>query len=82
MHSKELGSHNFQSTPSAEKLESLFNDILTLTVSFPFSGQLTDMPNVRIRIIKHFKLVYRITDTTIEILTVWDTRQDPKALKF
>ncbi len=65
-----------------QKLESLFNDIMTLTVSFPFSGQLTDIPDVRIRIVKHYKLIYRITDTAIEVLTVWDTRQDPKNLKF
>ena len=65
-----------------KKLDRLFNEIMTLTTSFPYAGIETEFDNIRIRIVKHYKLVYRITDSDIEVLTVWDTRQDPKRLKI
>lgn len=65
-----------------QKLERLFNEIMTLTVSFPHSGQQTEFENIRIRIVKHYKLVYQITDSAIIVLTVWDIRQHPKNLKI
>lgn len=40
------------------------------------------MTDVRIQIIKDYKIVYRIKEDLIEILTIWDTRQNPKNLKF
>jgi toxin YoeB len=65
-----------------QKLDRLFNEVMTLTISFPYSGIETEFKNVRIRIVKHFKLVYRITDSVIEVLTVWDSRQHPKKFKI
>jgi len=74
--------NNNKSVAYPQKLEHFFNDVLVLTASFPFSGQQTDFKDVRIQIVKHYKLVYRITDTAIEVLTLWDSRQDPKTLAF
>lgn len=71
-----------KSTAYPNKLERLFNAILTLTAVFPYSGQKTELADIRIRIVKHYKLVYRITHEHIEVLTIWDTRQDPSKLKI
>tara|TARA_R110002051_G_scaffold174602_2_gene244821 strand:- start:10773 stop:11072 length:300 start_codon:yes stop_codon:yes gene_type:complete len=65
-----------------KKLESLFNEVMTLTAIFPEAGMQTELDGIRIRVVKHFQLVYRITDATIEVLTVWDSRQNPKKLKI
>ncbi len=74
--------HKNKSTAYPKKLDRLFNEIMTLTTSFPYSGIETEFDTIRIRIVKHYKLVYRITDSAIEVLTVWDTRQNPKRLKI
>ncbi|WP_439131447.1 type II toxin-antitoxin system RelE/ParE family toxin [Polaribacter sp.] len=55
---------------------------MTLTAIFPEAGMQTEFDGIRIRVVKHFQLVYRITDVTIEVLTVWDSRQNPKKLKI
>jgi hypothetical protein len=31
---------------------------------------------------KHNLLIYRVTNDSIELITFWDTRQDPKKKKF
>lgn len=74
--------HRNKSIVYPQKLDRLFNEVMTLTVSFPHSGIKTEFENIRIRIVKHYKLVYKITDTTIEVLTVWDSRKDSKNLKI
>ncbi|WP_026450948.1 type II toxin-antitoxin system RelE/ParE family toxin [Aequorivita capsosiphonis] len=66
-----------QSALYAEKLELLFNDTIKIVAIFPFAGIETNITNVRIQIVKDFKLVYRIREEYIEVLKVWDTRQDP-----
>jgi hypothetical protein len=43
----------------------------------PKIGKETDVPNVRIKIVKDYFFTYRETETSIEILTIWDSRQDP-----
>jgi len=53
------------------------------TVStFPFSGKTTEIENVRMVIVKNYKLVYRISEELIEVITVWDGRRNPAGLKI
>ena len=59
------------------KLNKLFDDAVELISKHPRIGKETEMPGVRIKIIRDYYLTYRETDKTIEILTIWDSRQDP-----
>lgn len=36
--------------------------------------------NCRKRLIRDFYFIYRISDKQIEIVTIWDTRQNPEKL--
>ena len=65
-----------------QKIENLFQKVLFLLASFPYSGQKTTAKNIRIQVVKHYKLVYQITESTIVVLRVWDTRQNPESLKI
>jgi toxin YoeB len=65
-----------------KKLENLFNEAVKVAAIYPTAGIKTAMTDVRIQIIKDYKIVYRIKEDLIEILTIWDTRQNPKNLKF
>lgn len=64
----------------SEQLNQLFEDTVSLISKYPKIGKESDVPEVRIRIVRDYFLTYRETDTSIEMLTIWDSRQDP--LKF
>ncbi len=66
----------------AQKLEKLFNEALKIAAIYPLAGVKTELIDVRIQIVKDFKLVYRIKENILEVLKVWDSRQNPKNLKF
>ena len=74
--------HKNQSISYPKKLESLFNEVMNLTAIFPEAGMKTELDGIRIRTVKHYQLVYRITKSSIEVLTVWDSRRNPKKLKI
>jgi len=62
------------------KLNQIFVDTVELLSKHPQIGKRTEFENIRIKIVKSYFITYRETETTIEILTIWDTRQDP--IKF
>ncbi|MCS4436811.1 type II toxin-antitoxin system RelE/ParE family toxin [Aquiflexum gelatinilyticum] len=66
----------------SKKLELLFNQTAMLVSQFPNIGLVTDFPDVRVKIIKDFKMFYLNHPDKIVILRVWDTRQNPKKLKM
>jgi plasmid stabilization system protein ParE len=59
------------------RLNQIFIDTADLLSKHPKIGKKTEYPDIRIKIIKDYFLTYRETDATIEILTIWDSRQDP-----
>lgn len=61
----------------SKRLNRIFEDIADLISKHRKMGKETDVKNVRIKIIKNYFFTYRETETTIEILTIWDSRQDP-----
>jgi len=67
-----------KSNSYSRKLNQLFKLTVILISKHPNIGKPTDIENVRIRIIRDFFFTYRITDNSIEILTIWSTRQDPQ----
>lgn len=66
----------------SEKLELLFNEAAKLLSEFPEIGTETDFPGLRIKVIRSYKLFYLNQPDKIQILRVWDSRQDPRSLKF
>ena len=64
------------------KLEKLFNEAIKIAAIYPFAGIKTEIIDVRIQIIKDFKIVYRIKENLLEVLAIWNTRQNPKKLKY
>lgn len=71
-----------QSDAYPRKLERLFKKSMSFTARFPFAGKATELEDIRYRIVKDYKLFYSITDSTIEVLTVWDSRRNPQNLRL
>ena len=63
------------------KLALLFKDSVKIVSEFPKIGKPTDDINVRIKIVRDFYIFYEETNNQIQLLTVWDTRQDPDEVK-
>jgi plasmid stabilization system protein ParE len=73
--------HN-KSPVYSNKLENLFNESAKLLAQFSQIGIATDYLDVRIKLVRNYKLFYKDTPTRIEILRVWDTRQDPNEFRL
>lgn len=64
------------------KLNSLFKKATQQLSKFPYLGRSSDIEGVRIKIVRDYLLFYEVTESSIEILTVWDSRQNPSELKI
>jgi toxin YoeB len=64
------------------KLNTLIQTELKILLQQPNIGKKTDSINVRCLLIENYYVFYEINETHIIILSVWDTRQDPKRLKY
>ncbi len=73
--------HN-KSDSYSKKLEVLFNEAAKLLSEFPEIGTETDHPNLRVKVINRYKLFYLNEADKIQIIRVWDSRQNPIALKI
>lgn len=63
-------------------LNSLIQNELKTLLQQPNIGKKTDFINVRGLLIENYLIFYEINETPILILSIWDTRQDPKRLKY
>jgi toxin YoeB len=61
----------------SKRLNQIFEDTVDVISKHPKIGKATDLPDVRIKITGDYFFTYRETEITIEILTIWDSRQDP-----
>ena len=59
------------------KLNQIFVDTVELLSKYPKIGKKTEYIDIRVKIVKNYFITFRETETSIEILTIWDTRQDP-----
>ncbi len=66
----------------SEKLERLFKESAILLSEFPEIGIQTDFQGIRVKIVKHYKLFYQFTEDSIQIIRVWDSRQNPDNLQI
>lgn len=63
------------------KLYGLINHSLEMVCSFSLSGQMTTTEGVRSVIVKDYRILYELRPDEIYVMTIFDTRQDPKKLE-
>ena len=73
---------NNNSDTYSKKLEVLFNEAAKLISEFPEIGTETDYPNLRVKVIKSYKLFYINQADKVQILRVWDSRQNPENIEL
>ncbi|HEY5824760.1 MAG TPA: type II toxin-antitoxin system RelE/ParE family toxin [Cyclobacteriaceae bacterium] len=73
--------NNFSNTYS-KKLERIFQESAILISTYPEIGRPTDLPGIRIKVIRGYAIFYKSAQDSVEILRIWDTRQDPNELKI
>ena len=66
----------------SKKLEILFNEAAKLISEFPEIGTETDYPDLRVKVVKSYKLFYINEVDKIQIIRVWDSRQNPSDLEL
>lgn len=69
-----------QSEVYAEKLEYLFEQPAELISKFPNIGTRTNYKNVHSKIVRDYKIFYRIEINEIQILRVWNSHQHPDSI--
>jgi len=78
----EYWSNRNKSKTYSIKLNELVLDGVELTAQMPESGIPTKFSKVRIKVIRDYFIYYRIHTSSIEVLTIWDTRRNPKKFKL
>jgi len=72
-----------KSKTCSRKLYQLFRIGMKKVAEMPESGIPTENQDVRFKIIKDYLIYYHISASkTIEILTIWDSRRNPKKFKL
>jgi toxin YoeB len=64
------------------KLNRLFIKDLNIVCQYPYIGKPTNKPNIRIKIVRDYLLVYEINKENIVVLRIWDSRRNPKDLLY
>ena len=62
------------------KLNKLFGEAAQLIAEHPKIGKETNKEHVRVKVVRDYLLIYEETKHRIEILTIWDSRQDPEKM--
>jgi hypothetical protein len=62
----------------SNKLNLLFTDNLQIVTRLPEFGIATKNETIKFIIISHFEIIYKVTNTEIVVLDIWDTRQNPQ----
>jgi toxin YoeB len=66
----------------SRKLDRLIDKKLTSAAKNPESGKKTDYKDIRIKIVTHYLIFYRIQEKSVEVVRIWDSRKDLKNLKL
>ncbi len=64
----------------SRKLDKLFDNAISLISRHPKIGWKTDVENVRAKLVENHLIIYDDTNNGVNILTLWDTRRNPKTL--
>lgn len=66
-----------KSNTYSKRLNQIFENTAELISKYPKIGKQTELPDIRYKIVKDYLFTYRETKDHIEILIIWDSRQDP-----
>ncbi len=64
------------------KLANLFIEKTQHIAQHPDLGIPTNNPTIKIKIVKEYLIYYQVAADHIKILTVWDSRRNPKKFKL
>jgi plasmid stabilization system protein ParE len=64
----------------SKKLNNLFINAINYISEHPLLGKKTTMENVRFRIVSNYFIYYQYNLSTLFILRIWDSRQNPDDL--
>ena len=64
------------------KLNKLIISTLKAISKNPLIGRKTEIPNVRVKIIRDYLLFYEMNATTIYVLSIWDGRRDKSSARY
>lgn len=67
-----------KSTVYSQKLEQLFTTTLVTVENYPEATIAINKENIRAILVRDYYLVFEITELTIKVLDIWDTRQNPQ----
>ncbi len=71
--------HN-QSNTYSKKLSKLFRKKAALLESEHYLGKPTDFADVRVSLVSHFSIFYKVYPAEIIIVGLWDNRRNPEDL--
>ena len=67
-----------RSAKYSKRLNQIFEHTADLISKYPRIGKQTELEGIRFKIIRDYLFTYRETKEFVEILTIWDSRQDPE----
>jgi plasmid stabilization system protein ParE len=67
-----------KSASYSKRLNQIFKDTADLISKHPKIGKQTELEGIRYKVVRDYLFTYRETIKCIEILTIWDSRQDPE----
>jgi len=65
----------------SEKLYNLFNSAIELISEHPEIGRQTDEQDIRAKIVRDYMIFYQVSEQQLNILAIWDTRQNPEKIE-
>jgi plasmid stabilization system protein ParE len=65
----------------SNKLNSIFISAVELISNHPEIGRKISKSNARAKIVKNYIIIYDFNEYELDILTIWDTRQNPIKLE-
>lgn len=72
--------HN-RSNSYSKKLSGLFKKKIALLKSEVYLGKPTNFKNVRVSLVNHYSLFYKVETNVIVIVGIWDNRKNPEDLR-
>jgi toxin YoeB len=65
----------------SQKLNNLYNKAAKFLATNPNTGSTTTRENIRVKFVSHFALIYKVAQYEIQILSIFDSRQNPEKLE-
>lgn len=66
----------------SRKLSKQFRETVRYIAKNNYMGRMTDEKNVRVTVCGNYLLFYELNPEVLEILSVWDGRQNPKKFRL